>query len=148
VEDILPQLLNIASLGSVFSSILGARCGPAALLWIVFGTLLAGGFPTFRANFDVIWRYFGWANQTLAAIVLWTAAAYCIKRGKNHWIATIPAFFMTIVTDTYLCNAKIGFNMPMDISTIVGVISGVAAFALFMYVFRPSASAKMAPDNA
>jgi len=106
------------------------------------------GFIISLANFDVIWRYFGWANQSLAAIVLWTAAAYCIKRGKNHWIATLPAVFMTVVTNTYLLNAKIGFNLPMEISTIVGVVSGVAAFAVFMYVFRPAGIAKMTPDNA
>jgi len=110
--------------------------------------LFAIGFVISLANFDVIWRYFGWANQTLAAIVLWTAAAYCIKRGKNHWIATLPAVFMTIVTNTYLLNAKIGFNLPMEISTGVGVVSGVVAFVLFMYVFRPAGIAKMTPDNA
>lgn len=90
--------------------------------------LFVVGYVISLAKFDVIWRYFGWANQTLAAIVLW-AAAYLVKQGKNHWICTVPAVFMTIVTDTYLCNATIGFNLPMDISTIIGVISGVAALA-------------------
>jgi len=106
------------------------------------------GFVISLANFDVIWRYFGWANQSLAAIVLWTAAAYCIKRGKNHWIATVPAVFMTVVTNTYLCNATIGFNLPMDISTIIGVASAVAALVWFLYTFRASNIAKMAVDNA
>jgi carbon starvation protein CstA len=110
--------------------------------------LFVVGYVISLANFDVIWRYFGWANQTLAAIVLWTAAAYCIKRGKNHWIATVPATFMTVVTDTYLCNATIGFNLPMNIATGIGVVSGVAALALFLYVFRPANLSKMAPDNA
>jgi len=110
--------------------------------------LFVVGYVISLANFDVIWRYFGWANQTLAAIVLWTAAAYCIKRGKNHWIATLPAVFMTVVTNTYLCNATIGFNLPMNISTPIGVASGVAAFAFFMFTFRPTNIAKMEPDNA
>jgi len=106
------------------------------------------GYVISLANFDVIWRYFGWANQSLAAIVLWTAAAYCIKRGKNHWIATVPATFMTVVTSTYLANATIGFNLPMNVSTPIGVASGVAALAAFLFVFRASNIAKMAPDNA
>jgi len=106
------------------------------------------GYVISLANFDVIWRYFGWANQTLAAIVLWTASAYCIKRGKNHWIATVPAVFMTAVTNTYLCNATIGFNLPMDISTILGVSSSVVALVFFLYVFRSAGIAKMQPDNA
>ncbi len=110
--------------------------------------LFVVGYIISLANFDVIWRYFGWANQTLAAIVLWTAAAYCIKRGKNHWIATVPATFMTVVTNTYLCNATIGFNLPMHVSTPIGVASGAVALMLFLFVFRSSNIAKMEPDNA
>jgi carbon starvation protein CstA len=110
--------------------------------------LFVVGYIISLANFDVIWRYFGWANQTLAAIVLWTAAAYCIKRGKNHWIATVPATFMTVVTNTYLCNAAIGFNLPMHVSTPIGVASGAVALMLFLFVFRSGNIAKMEPDNA
>ncbi|OIN99394.1 MAG: carbon starvation protein A [Desulfovibrionaceae bacterium CG1_02_65_16] len=111
--------------------------------------LFAVGYVISLANFDVIWRYFGWANQTLAAIVLWTAAAYCIKLGKNHWIATVPAVFMTAVTNTYLCNATIGFNLPMDVATGIGVISAILALIWFLYTFRPTRIAQMAAgDNA
>lgn len=110
--------------------------------------LFVAGFGLSLVNFDVLWRYMGWANQSLAAIVLWTASAYCIKRGKNHWVSTVPAVFMTIVTNTYLCNAAIGFNLPMNIATPLGVASGVAALACFLYGFRPARIAKMAADNA
>lgn len=37
------QLLDIAGLGPIFGPILGALYGPVALLWIVIGTLFAGG---------------------------------------------------------------------------------------------------------
>lgn len=37
------QFLNIAGLGPVFGAILGALYGPVALLWIVFGSIFAGG---------------------------------------------------------------------------------------------------------
>lgn len=106
------------------------------------------GYVISLANFDVIWRYFGWANQTLAAIVLWTAAAYCIKRGKNHWIATVPAVFMTSVTITYLCNATIGFNLPMSVATPAGIAAAAVSLLLFLFTFRPSSVANMEPDNA
>ena len=36
------QLLNIAGVGPVFGPIMGALYGPAALLWIVLGTIFAG----------------------------------------------------------------------------------------------------------
>lgn len=37
------QFLNIAGLGPIFGAIMGVMFGPAAFLWIVFGTLLGGG---------------------------------------------------------------------------------------------------------
>ena len=37
------QFLNIAGLGPVFGAILGALYGPVALLWIVLGSIFAGG---------------------------------------------------------------------------------------------------------
>jgi len=110
--------------------------------------LFAVGFGLSQGNFELLWRYMGWANQSLAAVVLWTISAYCIKRGKNHWIATVPAVFMTAMTSTYILNAVIGFNLPMHVSTPIGVASGVAALVIFLYVFRPGNIARMAQDNA
>lgn len=110
--------------------------------------LFVTGFFLSRADFEVIWRYMSWANQSLSVIVLWAASAYCIKRGKPHWFTTIPAMFMTVVTNTYICNAAIGFQLPMDASIFVGAASGVLALALFLYVFRPANVARMLPDNA
>lgn len=37
------QFLNIAGLGPIFGAIMGVMYGPAAFLWIVFGTIFAGG---------------------------------------------------------------------------------------------------------
>ena len=36
------QFLNIAGLGPIFGAIMGVMYGPAAFLWIVFGTIFAG----------------------------------------------------------------------------------------------------------
>ena len=37
------QFLNIAGLGPIFGAIMGIFYGPSAYLWIVFGTIFAGG---------------------------------------------------------------------------------------------------------
>lgn len=41
------QFLNIAGLGPIFGAIMGAAFGPAAFLWIVLGTIFAGGVHDF-----------------------------------------------------------------------------------------------------
>ena len=33
-------------------------------------------------DFNIIWRYFAWSNQTLATIFLWTATVYLIKNDE------------------------------------------------------------------
>jgi len=98
--------------------------------------LFVVGFLVSQAEFGVIWRYFGWANQTLATIVLWAGAAYLIKQGKLHWIATLPATFMTAVVTTYLAYAKIGFSLPLTISTWLGVGAALLSLMLFLVKFR------------
>lgn len=94
------------------------------------------GFLISRGNFDVIWRYFGWANQTLATIVLWASAAWLIKQAKLHWIATIPATFMTVVATTYLAYDKIGFGLSLSVSTIIGVSVAALSLVTFLVKFR------------
>ncbi|MGH1601174.1 carbon starvation CstA family protein [Campylobacter majalis] len=96
--------------------------------------LFVVGFIISKVDFNIVWRYFGWANQTTAAIMLWAASAYMYKRGKFHWITTIPAVFMTAVVIAYLANAKIGFNLDMSISTIMGVVGAFVCLGMFFRI--------------
>ncbi|GLT18124.1 carbon starvation protein A [Vibrio zhanjiangensis] len=92
-----------------------------------------GGILT-QVDFGIIWRYFGFANQTTAVMMLWTASAYLVRHNKIHWITTIPAVFMTTVVTSFILNsASLGFGLPITISTIVGI-----AFSLLvsMYIIR------------
>lgn len=84
-------------------------------------------------GFNVIWRYFGWANQTLAVFMLWTATAYLVKfrGGASFMLTLLPAAFMTAVCTTYLCVAKIGFNMPVTWNWNIGAGTFVVSLAVF-----------------
>ncbi len=95
--------------------------------------LFAIGIILSRVDFDIIWRYFGWANQTLATVVLWSSAAYIVKRNGPHWLASVPAAIMTSVVIAYICNAKIGFNMPYNVSVIIGFAAAAISLGLFLY---------------
>ncbi len=94
-------------------------------------------------DFNIIWRYFGWSNQTLSMLVLWAAAIYLAHKAKFHWIASLPASFMTAVDVSFILQAKIGFNLPPEISNIIGVASAVAALIAFLvYSAKYRASAE------
>jgi carbon starvation protein CstA len=80
-------------------------------------------------DFQVIWRYFGWSNQTLAMLVLWSAAVYLKKQDKYHWIATVPAMFMTAVSVSFILQAPIGFGLPPLFSNLAGLAAAILAMA-------------------
>ena len=86
-------------------------------------------------GFNVIWRYFGWANQTLAVFMLWTATAYLVKYrgGMSFMLTLLPAAFMTAVCVTYLCVAKIGLNLPVTWNWYIGISTFVLSLAVFLY---------------
>lgn len=44
------QFLNIAGLGPIFGAIMGVMFGPAAFIWIVFGTIFAGAVHDFLSG--------------------------------------------------------------------------------------------------
>ena len=91
-----------------------------------------GGILT-QVDFGIIWRYFGFANQSTAVMMLWTASAYLLRHNKLHWVTTVPAIFMTSVCITFILNnSQLGFGLPMQLSTIIGVVSafGVAAYVI------------------
>ena len=83
-------------------------------------------------DFDVIWRYFGWANQTMACVTLWAVAIYLVREHRLHWIATLPAVFMTAVCVSYLCNAKIGFGLSLQVSSVIAVLVSLLCLAAFL----------------
>jgi len=98
--------------------------------------LFAVGFLLTQVNFAIIWRYFGWANQTLATIVLWTAAMYMVTKGRSHWFATLPATFMTAVVSTYILIAPEGFHISQAIAYPIGLLTAVVTLTVFLFVSK------------
>lgn len=88
-------------------------------------------------GFNVIWRYFGWANQTLAVFMQWTATAYLVKYrgGMSFMLTLLPAAFMTAVCVTYLCVAKIGLNLPVTWNWYIGISTFVLSLAVFSILY-------------
>jgi carbon starvation protein CstA len=84
-------------------------------------------------DFNIVWRYFSWSNQTLAMIALWAGAMYLVKEKSNHWIATVPATFMSAVSMTYILQAPEGFQLSTAISYPVGLAFAAGCLLLFLF---------------
>lgn len=89
-------------------------------------------------DFNVLWRYFAWSNQTLAVFTLWAISVYLARKGKPYIISLVPALFMTAVTSTYLLSAPTpeGFGLDRIVSL---AISGTFTLALAIVFFKKKA---------
>ena len=102
------------------------------------GAVLGFGNTLGFIDYQIIWRYFSWSNQTLAMIVLWAGAMYLAQNKKNYWICAVPATFMSAVSVTYFCMAGecLGliafFKNNKAVGYPVGIIVAVAFLALFL----------------
>ncbi len=86
-------------------------------------------------GFNIIWRYFAWANQFLAVFTLWMITVYLVQNKKCYIISLIPALFMTAVTTNYIFFAKEAFGLPpmvANIASLVIVLASVVKFILYM----------------
>lgn len=109
--------------------------------------LFAIGFVLTRIDFNILWRYFAWSNQTLAMVVLWASAMYLALRKQIHWIATVPATFMTAVSITYILAAPEGFKLSYSIAYPVGIAVAIGALAIFLTAVNKKMQAQNAVVN-
>ncbi len=107
---------------------------PKKRLVLSFPLLLVGYFISFL-DYNVVWRYFSWSNQTLAMIALWAGATYLAKFvSKNaSFIAAVPATFMSAVSCTYIMMAGEGLGLSASISYPVGIVFAVAMLGIFLF---------------
>jgi len=98
--------------------------------------LFAVGFLLTKINFDVVWRYFAWSNQTLATVVLWTITVYLFRKRKPYWITLLPALFMTAVVTTYIMLAPEGFALSKPFSYATGFAVTALVFSTFLFYTR------------
>jgi carbon starvation protein CstA len=104
-------------------------------LWIAIPLFVISVVLT-RIDFNLLWRYFSWANQSTAMIALWVGAMYLALQKKPHWVATIPAIIMTMVTFTYILSAPIGFGLSMGTAYMGATAVTIAAILAFIYTLR------------
>ncbi len=82
-------------------------------------------------DFEVLWRYFAWTNQTLACVTLWAVTVWMLRRQKAYWMGLLPALFMTVVCTSYIMGAPEGFRLPWGLGMGMSIAVMVIAALLF-----------------
>ena len=105
------------------------------LIAVVLGLLIWSNRDA--KSFNILWNYFSWANQILAATTLLAGTVWLIKQKKFFWIAAVPGAFMTFIIFCYILwtdkskNGPIGFGMDLDVAY---VFSAIIALAIVTYL--------------
>ena len=115
---------------------------PKRLLVALPVFVLAAGLLVFslvdKEGFQVIWRYFSWANQVLAMVTLWTVTVFLVQhKPRTLWYLTtlIPALFMSMVTISFIFVAqKEGFGslIPRNVGYILAAVVTLLFFVIFV----------------
>lgn len=144
------QFLNIAGTGPIFGAIMGAKFGPAAYLWIVFGCIFAGATHDYLSGMlslrhdgaglpDLIGRYLGNATKQVMLVfsvflLMMVGAVFVFSPAKilgDMWepAAVVDSmgqytFWIIVIFIYYL----VATMMPID--KIIGKIYPLFAFSL------------------
>lgn len=93
--------------------------------------IFALAFAIMLIDFNILWRYFAWCNQTLAVFTLWAVTVWLARERRCYWVTLLPALFMTVVTVSYIMFAPEGFSLGYGLS----VGTGLAVAAVFAVMF-------------
>ncbi len=88
-----------------------------------------------QLDFNVLWRYFSWSNQTLAMTALWVSTAYLLRNRKNRLaslMTALPAAFMSAVCLTYILMAPEGLRLGAAVSYPAGIVFAAALFVFYV----------------
>ncbi len=102
-------------------------------------------FGIMMIDFTVLWRYFAWCNQTLAVFTLWAITVYLARHKKLYIITLAPAFFMTIVSVSYILYAPRpeGFGLDYDVAVNCGKGVAISITIIIMLYIRRINSGKL-----
>lgn len=105
--------------------------------------LFVGSAVLMMINFDVLWRYFAWVNQTLSVFTLWSITVWlglrCRRDGHSKLevlIGLIPALWMTTICTSYILIAPEGFGMHQDYAWAITGIVVVCFFGSFLSWYK------------
>ena len=98
--------------------------------------IFALGATVMYTDFEILWRYFAWSNQTLSVFTLWAITVWLAKQNKNYFVSLVPAIWMTVVCSTYILIAPEGFMLTPALAYTLGCAIGMLLLVMFVCKIR------------
>ena len=117
------------------------RLSLSAVIFALVAVILV--FAKFNTQgFNIMWRYFAWANQTLSLFAFLVITVWMFENGKRKyaWIPLIPGGFYAFITVTFIANAEIGFHIPWTGAYVIGVCAALAYVGAILWYGKKRAA--------
>lgn len=94
--------------------------------------LFATAIAVSNMDYAIIWQYFGWANQLMAAATLWAITIYLRSNNRFFWVSAVPATFLSLVVFQYLFSSPemCGFNYELSLIASLLTVTLIGALSL------------------
>lgn len=111
------------------------RLGVSLVIFAAVAAMLV--FAKFNGDsFNILWRYFAWANQVISVFAFAMIAVYMIQNKQPFIMALIPGAFYMFVVSSFILNASIGFNLSWNLSYIISFVLVLAYCAAIIVYGR------------
>lgn len=101
-------------------------------------------FVLTNVDFNILWRYFTWANQVTAVLALAVSTRYLFLKAKNYWVTFIPGIFMLYACIVYILSEPIGFGMGLVPANYI--ISLVVTALIVVWFYKSGVKQRNALD--
>ena len=115
------------------------------ILALIIFAIVAGVLyfaKTDASGFAILWRYFSWANETIAVFAFAMIAVYMMKNNMPYIMAIIPGTFYMYMVSTYIFHAPIGFGLGWTLSYILAAVAAAAYAAAIVRFGKNLTSSK------
>ena len=106
------------------------------LAFVIFAVVAAVLYfaKTDKSGFALLWRYFSWANETIAVFAFAMISVYMIKNNMPYLMAVLPGTFYMYMVSTYILHAPIGFGLEWTLSYVLAAVcAGLYATAIVKF---------------
>ena len=83
-------------------------------------------------QFSALWQYVMLFNQLLVIPTFLIATIMLYKAKKNYFLTLIPGLFYIFIISSFIFNAKIGFNLPLNVAEILGFILMIVSLCIII----------------
>lgn len=117
---------------TILADYIGMKQDKIKKILLVAVPLFVISFVLTQIDFNILWRYFNWANQVTAVIALLVSTRYLFLKERNYLITLAPGSFMLYACIVYILSQPIGLQMGLTpLTYILGAVLSLGILWLF-----------------